>query len=468
MITFPGQFIPPADFQSLDPNIQAYIQQMTYNQYMQQFQQQSSNNSYAQIVSNVNKDNPYTANMPQIPQTVQQQQPEQDVAVEELKRPVKKSLHSLAAAYGSGSDSEDEDDREDEKNDKVDVAYKKPTGEMQVIIDKMASYVSKNGEQFEEIVKAKADPRFDFLNDSNEFNKYYREKIREIKGEKTEEIAEKIGDDDDDDDDEKKEKEESETKVAKKEKKVIAPVCFSIKKLKDTPELKSALPMEDTDEEEEENNAATPPVNAAPPSLVTSLKQIIEHKKNDRSSASEDKPTEVKNQEKSVKSVVSENRQSDSKVEKLPVKQHDIKNIDKGKQSKKPDAKKIDTDENGTNDKNRAKTKRKRSTSKEMSPKKNGILDGDDPILEVMELTGEDIEASIDKTAEDKRKHKLAAAKEKLNAVSRLQLERKRKAAAFLKLKSAETLQSSSSEVVDHAVDGNRCGSPESIPEASR
>nr|CAI5834808.1 unnamed protein product [Callosobruchus analis] len=456
---------------------------------MQQFQQQTSNNSYAQIVSNVNsKDNPYTANMPQIPQSVHQQQvaAEQDVALEGPKRTVKKSLHSLAAAYGSGSESENEDDEEDEE---VEAAYKKPTGELQVIIDKMASYVSKNGEQFEEIVKAKADPRFDFLHDNNEFNRYYREKIKEIKGEKTEEIGEK----NDSDGDEKNKKEECEAKVAKKEKKVIAPVSFSIKKAKDDApkEIKSALPMEDSDEDVEENSAPTQPVNPALPSLVASLKQIVGYKKNDRSSTSESKSSEVKNQEKSVKSVVPENKQSNSKVEKPLIKQPDTKNMEKEgqevkEQSKKPDVKKIDkipTDENSTIEMDREKTKRKGSRSNEMSSKKNGILDEDDPILEVMELTGEDIEANSDKIAEEKRRDKLAVAKEKLNAVSRLQLERKRKAAAFLKLMSAETtlhtkhqsperqrtpLRRSSSEVVEHTVEGNRCGASESHSEASR
>ncbi|CAH2007610.1 unnamed protein product [Acanthoscelides obtectus] len=472
----PGQFIPPADFQSLDPNIQAYIQHVTYNQYMQQFQQQASNNSYAQIVSNVNKDNPYAANVPQIPQSVQQKQPEKEPVAEKPKQAMKKSLHCLAAAYGSDSESEDDDD--DKENDENEETYSHPTGEMQVIIDKMALYVSKNGEQFEEIVKAKADPRFNFLNDGHEFNKYYREKIKEMKGGNAEKSAKK------DDSDEKEKKEESEKRVVKKEKKVIAPVCFSIKKSKDdTPkEIKSALPVEDSDEEEE-NAAPTPPVVPAPASLVASLKQIAENKKIERQTFLEAKSTETRKYEKSG---TTESKQSELRVEKPATKHSDLKQTNEKERDVVDQNQKLDVktttkgEENGSNGLDNEKTVRSRSGSKEMSPIKNGVLDGDDPILELIELTGEDIEDNSNNTAEGKLKNKLAAAKERLNAVSRLQLERKRKAAAFLKLKSTalpqqtpsekqgSPLRGSSADVIDDTVKINRVEKQESDSGTSR
>lgn len=196
---FVGQFMPPTDFQNLDPALQHYIQQMAYSQYLQHHQQK--HNSYAQIVSNVSKEsNPYVATVSQVPQTVsntlsdsKNQDEERTVTIVSDKSEVvvKKPLLSLAA-YGSGSESETEvtsgeDDKSDERM--VTIAkpdYSIPTGEAQIVIDKLALHVSKNGEQFEEILKAKNDPRFQFLNDSHEFNMYYKETLKELRGERSE------------------------------------------------------------------------------------------------------------------------------------------------------------------------------------------------------------------------------------------------------------------------------------------
>ncbi|XP_044261622.1 protein suppressor of white apricot [Tribolium madens] len=280
----------------LDPTMQTYIQQMAYAQYMQH--QSSNTNPYAQIVSNVSKEmsNPY----PTEPEVVE----------------APKSTLGLLAQYGSDSEPEEDED-----------VAKTPTGEVQVVIDKMATYVAKNGVQFEEIVKAKGDPRFEFLNESHEFYKYYKNKIKSIT-----------------------EGGDGGTPPKPKEKKVIAPVCFSIKKPKDDApkEIKSALPVEESDEEE--------------------------------------KPPEIPDP------VTKEGETSNDTTE---------------------------------------------------SSHKNGVFDGEDPILEMIDLT-DDIEERKDaKRAEDKIKDKLAAAaREKMVSVARdraLQLERKKKAAAFLKLKSAES-----------------------------
>lgn len=95
----------------------------------------------------------------------------------------------------------------------------------------MADYVSKNGDQFEDIIRAKKDPRFVFLEEGDEFNKYYKEKLRELKGEpkqlekdkkKDMEKEKQIEDKKDKREvKEVKEKEVREVKVVKKEKKVI-------------------------------------------------------------------------------------------------------------------------------------------------------------------------------------------------------------------------------------------------------
>ncbi|CAH0549074.1 unnamed protein product [Brassicogethes aeneus] len=357
-----GQTVSPPDFQ-LDPSMQSYFQQLAYTQYMQhhqqqQQQQQNSNNSYAQIVSNVNKDNPYSASVPTLPPNVVKSSEPIEVKVEPATAEVvlKKPLLSLAAY---GSDSEEDDEAEVKEKETFTI----PGGETQIVIDKMAAYVSKNGEQFEDIVKAKGDPRFEFLNDSHEHNKYYRSKIRELKGETVvkEVKVEKVTEEDKNEDKEKEKpvvvKEEKEKE--KEKKKVIAPVCFSIKKPKEEPakEIKSALPVEESDDEEEQQEK-----EETPPQIDV------------------EKPTEDKPQV---------------------------------------------TEE-----------------TLETPQCKNGIIDVDDPILEMIDLTFDAEDRRDAKRAEDRIKDKIAsAAREKLASATKdkaLQMERKKKAALFLKMKSAQ------------------------------
>jgi hypothetical protein len=345
-----GQSVQPPETQ-LDPSVQSYIQQMAYAQYVQHHT--SNTNPYAQIVSNVSGKevpNPYAGMIPEVSAASEEVKPppvpksEPEVVVES--EAPKNVLLSLAQ-YGSDSESEeDESPKED---------FKVPTGETQIVIDKMATYVAKNGVQFEEIVKAKGDPRFEFLNENHEYYRYYKNKIKSaVEGEEAGQAAT--------------------APLKSKEKKVIAPVSFSIKKPKDDgpKEIKSALPVEESDEEE-----PNPPETAT----VTLAADAT------------------------------------------------------NKEAESPN----DTDpahKNGT------------------------IFDGDDPILEMIDLTddaeerkdakrGKHVESVVDSyqagvvAAEDKIKDKLAAAaREKMVSVARdraLQLERKKKAAAFLKLKSAES-----------------------------
>lgn len=191
---FIGQMVQLPNFQ-LEPSLQHYLQHVAYTQYVQQHHQQQqqqqqkppTNNSYAQIVSNVNRDgsNPYAANLPSLPPNLSAaavtEKPKSEVAEKtEVKKSVvvvKKPLLSLAQ-YGSDSENEEEADEPVEEQRRI---FKVPTGEKQNVIDKMALYVSKNGDQFEEIVKAKGDPRLDFLKDDHEFHEYYREKVKEYK-----------------------------------------------------------------------------------------------------------------------------------------------------------------------------------------------------------------------------------------------------------------------------------------------
>ena len=53
-----------------------------------------------------------------------------------------------------------------------------PPPDIQPIIDKLAKYVAKNGEDFEVSVRTKADQRFEFLLPWHPFNAYYMQKKR--------------------------------------------------------------------------------------------------------------------------------------------------------------------------------------------------------------------------------------------------------------------------------------------------
>ncbi|KAF0528307.1 splicing factor, suppressor of white-apricot-like isoform x1 [Gigaspora margarita] len=69
-----------------------------------------------------------------------------------------------------------------------------PPPDLKIIIDKMATYVSKSGESLEAKVREKHidDPRFSFLLPWNEFHSYYRQRIQHEKAaETTSDLAEK-------------------------------------------------------------------------------------------------------------------------------------------------------------------------------------------------------------------------------------------------------------------------------------
>lgn len=159
-----------------------------------------------------------------------------------------------------------------------------PPADVQIIIDKMASYVAKNGRDFETIVKNKGDPRFNFLELSHQYHGYYAHKLtvyegainpkvlteeqllqkqepQEEKQKKLEELQKKqqrmeevqkrvkmI---------QAKKKNGGETKVKQStgSAKQITTVSFSIKKPKDGEstviEKRNALPLEESDEETE-------------------------------------------------------------------------------------------------------------------------------------------------------------------------------------------------------------------------
>lgn len=228
--------------QNLDQNQQnQYL--AFYTQYMQQQQQQT--NPYAQIVTNVTENTP----------TVAQK---------------KTVLSSLVQNYGSESDNDNDDDDDASSSETEErTVIRAPPMETRLVIDKMASYVAKNGADFEAIVRSKGDPRFEFLKETHEFHTYYKSKIKEFGVV----VVKSAG---------------------SRPKKVIgrfewaiagngggwffggcftAPVSFSIKKPKDDPpkEIKSALPVEESSEDE--TVSTTPPLPPPPAAAVAEEKQ---------------------------------------------------------------------------------------------------------------------------------------------------------------------------------------------------
>lgn len=120
---------------------------------------------------------------------------------------VKKISSGLMLAQYYNSDSEDENDNEDSNGCEMDMkpslnnehpnknsqmnsstipisdensippGIQLPPLELRIIIDKTASYVLKNGKDFEEILRAKNDQRFTFLQYKDPYHKYYTFKV---------------------------------------------------------------------------------------------------------------------------------------------------------------------------------------------------------------------------------------------------------------------------------------------------
>ncbi|KAI4495944.1 hypothetical protein M0802_008159 [Mischocyttarus mexicanus] len=175
-----------------------------------------------------------------------------------------------------------------------------PPADVQIIIDKMASYVAKNGRDFEAIVKNKGDPRFNFLELSHQYHGYYAHKLTMYEGainpkvlteeellqkqEPQEEKQKKL--------EELQKKQQRMEEVQKRVKmiqakkksdtktkqtpgsKQITTVSFSIKKPKEGEnviiEKRNALPLEESDDEMESEKKET---NSKPNSPLISHEQ---------------------------------------------------------------------------------------------------------------------------------------------------------------------------------------------------
>ncbi|XP_029300208.1 LOW QUALITY PROTEIN: splicing factor, suppressor of white-apricot homolog [Cottoperca gobio] len=104
-----------------------------------------------------------------------------------------------------------------------------PPPDTQPVIDKLAEYVARNGVKFEASVRAKNDPRFDFLQTWNQYNTYYEFKKnyfmqREGRGFPE---SEAVVDEDEDVDD--KLQSDASAQDCRLTKASFAPICFAIK-----------------------------------------------------------------------------------------------------------------------------------------------------------------------------------------------------------------------------------------------
>ncbi|KAM6976010.1 LOW QUALITY PROTEIN: splicing factor, suppressor of white-apricot homolog [Tautogolabrus adspersus] len=99
-----------------------------------------------------------------------------------------------------------------------------PPPDIQPVIDKLAEYVARNGLKFEASVRAKNDPRFDFLQSWNQFNSYYEFKKNYFMHKEGKGLLE--SDTADDGDELQSDPLMTDFKLAKGS---FAPICFAIK-----------------------------------------------------------------------------------------------------------------------------------------------------------------------------------------------------------------------------------------------
>lgn len=155
--------------------------------------------------------------------------------------------------YSSDSESEDEDESIAKYSGLI------PPSDLQLVIDKTAIYVAKNGTDFEATLRKKQDARFEFLDAANEFHEYYIFKVNESRG-TTQPIAILS------------QAPKAELKMPKTP---PAPVCFSIKVKEEKSPLKpTVLQAGSDDENKEKTDAAIPEAPAAP--RITTVEEELE------------------------------------------------------------------------------------------------------------------------------------------------------------------------------------------------
>nr|XP_054600856.1 splicing factor, suppressor of white-apricot homolog [Nothobranchius furzeri] len=111
-----------------------------------------------------------------------------------------------------------------------------PPPDIQPVIDKLAEYAARNGSKFEASVRAKNDPRFEFLQSWNQYNTYYEFKKNYFMQKEGKMLTKAGTVDDNDDGDLQTDSSDKESKLAKGS---FAPISFAIK-----PKENDLLPLE--------------------------------------------------------------------------------------------------------------------------------------------------------------------------------------------------------------------------------
>jgi hypothetical protein len=141
----------------------------------------SADCAYTQLISKITK-----APISELERKQQQEQERQKQMNNDTNNVVKPSSAGLLGLghYNSdsdndesASDNENECEREEQENESN---FKGiiPPSDIQIVIDKTAVYVAKNGTDFEQKLMCKDDARFKFLHANNEFHRYYKMKVR--------------------------------------------------------------------------------------------------------------------------------------------------------------------------------------------------------------------------------------------------------------------------------------------------
>lgn len=205
----------------------------------------SADCAYTQLISKITK-----APISEI-EKQQENQNNGATSVEVVKKP-----NGLTGLVHYSSDSESE--QEDEASLQVNVIYSGilPPSELQLVIDKTAVYVAKNGTDFEErlCLRKKNDERFQFLEATSEFHQYYVFKVNESRGGAP--PAPTIGS-------------LIQPKIeVKMPKAPPAPICFSIKPKEEKAQLKPTILQASSDDE----GKPTPP----DPPRITTVEEELE------------------------------------------------------------------------------------------------------------------------------------------------------------------------------------------------
>lgn len=203
----------------------------------------SADCTYTQLISKITK-----APIAEIEKQKKQENETENATNGSAAVEVKKPLFGLVH-YSSDSESEEEEE------EKVKYTGVIPPSELQLVIDKTAIYVAKNGVDFEETLRKKSDVRFQFLDAGSEYHEYYIFKVNESRGPTALKLP----------------PHEEPTKVSKAP---PAPVCFSIKPKEEKSPLKpTVLQLQITSSDDE--NKEKSPIASEPP-RITSVEEELE------------------------------------------------------------------------------------------------------------------------------------------------------------------------------------------------